>query len=119
MSWDLKDIPNFSISDLLSRFISNAKICSFLIPKLSNTFTKIPGPTQGSKILSFLPIGPNLDIIYSTVLGGVNTTPNSLLLGKIIYQHSLVCSLIIITHTSYLFFFNHSTIKLSTRVKIF
>ncbi len=50
----------------------------------------MPGPTQGSKILCPSLIPPNLDIIYSTVLGGVRTTPNSLLLNTITNPHSSI-----------------------------
>lgn len=48
----------------------------------------MPGPTQGSRILCSSSILPNLEMIYSTVLGGVITTPRSLLLNVITTQHS-------------------------------
>ncbi len=57
------------------------------MPISNNLVTKIPGPTQGSKIFCSSLICPSRDIIYSAVFGGVRTTPNSLLLNSIPNQH--------------------------------
>ncbi len=63
---------------------------------------KIPGPTQGSKIHCPSLISPNFDIIYSTVWGGVRTTPKSLLLNSIVNPHSY----------HFLYYYPHPLIKL-------
>ena len=58
------------------------------MPVSNNFIKKMPEPTHGSKIFCPFLISPNLDTIYSAVLGGVITTPNSFLLYSIGNQHS-------------------------------